>query len=84
MEDPLKTVERPTFFFVNHYSSPFLFGICQIFSFKFLVVHCATQLGYEKFRDDFFLRFKERYLGFITNRTCPFDIVEAIKPLCPL
>lgn len=69
-----------THFSVKHYSS------CQICSCKFLQVTVLHSWGKKKIQRFFLLllllkRFKERYLGFITNRTYPFDTGEALK--CP-
>lgn len=79
-EDPLRTVSRSIFLstITTVHSS---FADAKYLPIKFLLVHCATQLGWKKKVQRCFLlkRFKERCS--VTNRTYPFDTVEAVKPL---
>ena len=80
-EDPLRTVSRSIFLstITTVHSS---FADAKYLPFKFLLVHCATQLGWKKKSPEMFSVKKiqgERCS--VTNRTYPFDTVEAVKPL---
>lgn len=80
-KDPLRTVSRSIFLStitITHSS----FADAKYFPIKFLLVHCATQLGLKKkkrIQRCFLLKNSRRCS--VTKRTYPFDTVETVKPL---
>ena len=85
LENPLKTVDRLFFCPLLQLYISVNDKYLPIISFWFTVPQRLVRKK-KKNPGVFFVlkKVREGCLGFITNRTYPFDTVRAVKPLCPL